>query len=71
MWPPDTTVFADEDFETSAMTDRPERSNKCSSSMVQSTAASPTTAASHATEIAYTVAAPSHFLNVMNSPTSS
>jgi hypothetical protein len=65
VWPLDATVFADEDFETSAVTDQPELSNNCSSSMVQSTAVS------YAAEIACTVAATSHFLNVMNSPTSS
>jgi hypothetical protein len=65
-------VFTDENFESSAMTDRPDKSKELGSSMVQSTVASPTTDASHVAETtACIVAGSSHGLDVMSSTASS
>ena len=72
VWPFDTTVFTDEDFENSAMTDRPATYNEPSSLMVESTAASPTAGLCHAaTTTASTVAGSLCGPNIMNSSPSS
>lgn len=48
VWPCDTTVFTVEDFESSAMIDRPATNNELGSLMVESTAATPTAGLCHA-----------------------
>lgn len=59
-------MFTDENFESSAMTDRPDKSKELGSSMVQSTVAS------HVAETtACIVAGSSHGLDVMSSTASS